>query len=142
MGSRSIWVEGHPQPQGSMRGFVHKGRVLLTDSNKKMKPWRAKIASVAAELGLPEFKGAVKMEVVFWLPCPKYSAKAHEKSDVLPTKRPDLDKLLRAIGDALTDVWFADDSQVVEIHAVKAMNHPLREGSEAGVLITCTELTS
>jgi Holliday junction resolvase RusA-like endonuclease len=42
------------------------------------------------------------------------------KAGLLPTVRPDADKLLRAILDALTGVGYADDSQVVQAAIMKA----------------------
>ncbi|WP_257898915.1 RusA family crossover junction endodeoxyribonuclease [Rhodococcus qingshengii] len=36
-------------------------------------------------------------------------------------KRPDIDKISRAILDAITGVLIADDSQVVDLHATKRL---------------------
>jgi crossover junction endodeoxyribonuclease RusA len=58
----------------------------------------------------------VAIELHFGLPKPKSAPKRRR---VWPDKRPDLDKLIRAVLDALTQVIFADDSQVVEIRATK-----------------------
>jgi Holliday junction resolvase RusA-like endonuclease len=35
------------------------------------------------------------------------------------TRRPDLDKLIRSVLDAITGVLIQDDSQIVGLHAVK-----------------------
>jgi crossover junction endodeoxyribonuclease RusA len=36
-------------------------------------------------------------------------------------RRPDVDKLSRAVGDALSGVCWRDDSQVVDLHATKRL---------------------
>lgn len=56
----------------------------------------------------------VSVRITFFIPHPK-TVKRH-----MPTVPPDIDKLCRAVLDALTDagVW-ADDSQVVDLGATK-----------------------
>ncbi|MBQ1296107.1 MAG: RusA family crossover junction endodeoxyribonuclease, partial [Clostridiales bacterium] len=56
----------------------------------------------------------VVLEVTFYLAKPK-SNKLKEPSN----KKADLDKLVRAVNDALSGLVFYDDSQVVEINASK-----------------------
>jgi len=58
---------------------------------------------------------AIFLSVTFLMPRPKsLPKKVHQ--DV---KRPDLDKLIRAVMDALTGIYYQDDSQVVLISATK-----------------------
>jgi len=45
---------------------------------------------------------------------PKYA-----KKDAEPTKKPDLDKLIRAAGDALSTIAYRDDAQITFISAMK-----------------------
>jgi Holliday junction resolvase RusA-like endonuclease len=40
-----------------------------------------------------------------------------------PTTKPDLDKLARAVLDALTGVYYLDDAQVVSLDLQKAYTH-------------------
>ena len=58
---------------------------------------------------------------------PSLAAKVRE-----PAKRPDLDKLVRAVKDALTKVLWHDDGQVVEILARKFYAQP---GAPVGVSV-------
>lgn len=106
-----FFVPGIPVPQGSIRGFVVNGRAVLTSDNTKLKPWRNSVTAlaVAAMRGHDRFENAVAVKYVFTMPRPKSVKRAE------PTVKPDLDKLVRAINDALTQagVW-RDDSQVVE----------------------------
>ncbi len=67
------------------------------------------------------WEGPVGIDLHFGLPKPKSAPK---KRRVWPDKRPDLDKLTRAVLDALTYVVYADDSQVVEIRATKDYGAP------------------
>jgi len=66
---------------------------------------------------------------MFVMPIPK----SKRKSEYFPRKRPDLDKLIRAIDDGVTGVWLKDDSVVVEIHAYKVY------GEETGAWIILSE---
>lgn len=108
-----ILVAGVPIPQGSMR---HVGNGVIISSNPKLKKWRAQIAKeVVAIYGEPEITEPVSISVIFNLPKPK-SVKRQE-----PTVPPDLDKLQRAVGDALSIdcKYLKDDSVITEWHAYK-----------------------
>ena len=60
--------------------------------------------------------GPIELMICFRLPKPKSLQK---KSKVWHTTRPDLDKLLRSVNDALQGVIYANDSQIVSIHCWK-----------------------
>lgn len=102
-----FWVDGVPIPQGSKKGFVVGKRAVLVDDNKdKLKPWRAAVAK-AADLAVT-FDGAVIVEATFYLPRPKTVKRKY------PSVKPDLDKLMRALGDGMTDGGLlVDDSLIV-----------------------------
>lgn len=115
-------VHGLPAPQGSTRAFVVKGKPIITSTAKGLSAWRRLVADVAQDFA-PEqpWQGPVGIDLHFGLPKPKSAPKTRR---VWPDKRPDLDKLTRAVLDALTYVVFADDSQVVEIRATKDYGAP------------------
>ncbi len=112
-------VYARPEPQGSMRAFVRKrayGKqfAAVTHDNPKVRSFRQE-ASKAALVAMHQNgrhmlpRGvAVALQATFFLRKPKSAA----KSVRLPTKRPDLSKLLRALEDALTGIVYEDDSQV------------------------------
>lgn len=108
-------VFGTPQPQGSARAFVVKGRAVVTSANPNLKDWRNLVSVAAREAmaGLPPVDGAVEVNVVFWLARPKSVKRASV------TVKPDIDKCLRAVLDSLTSVVFQDDAQVVLVGASK-----------------------
>ena len=59
--------------------------------------------------------GPVRVHVSFYLPKPKSAP----KRTIPHVKKPDIDKLMRAILDALKGVVWTDDSQVTSISATK-----------------------
>jgi crossover junction endodeoxyribonuclease RusA len=127
----TFFVAGKPIPQGSMRAFVAKGRPIITSTSKNLRTWRDLIAMVAQE-HRPEklMEGAIAVELHFILQRPKSAPK---RKIIKPTKRPDLDKLVRACLDALTAVIFRDDNQVVELHATKSYDYRSPPGVQISV---------
>jgi len=110
-------VVGVPAPKGSTRAFVIKGRAVTTESNPHTRPWAALVKDAARQDGpIPFPRGtAVHLGVVFVLPRPV----SLPKKVTTHTKKPDLDKLARAVKDALTGVVWSDDSQVVSMALTK-----------------------
>lgn len=128
-----IRVNGIPAPQGSKR---HVGNGVLVESSRRVKPWReavraetqraleARGLAAAAERGEP-----VLVDLMFHVPRPA----SLPKRVLLPTRRPDLDKLVRSTLDGLDDGGaFADDAQIVGITASK---HYARDDYPPGVTI-------
>lgn len=120
----SFFVAGTPKPQGSKRAFVHPKtrRAILTESaGAALKDWRYDVKTTAimkmAGKDMIVTPKAVMLKVNFILPRPVSLPKT--KPTPLAAKKPDTDKLLRAIGDALTGVVYSDDSQVIELHGFK-----------------------
>jgi crossover junction endodeoxyribonuclease RusA len=116
----SFIVYMKPEPQGSSRAFVKNGRAIITSANQKLRPFRSEVTRMAlSKLGdraQPLFvKGEpVKLYLKF-----AFQRPASAKKRTHPCVKPDLDKLQRAVLDALTGVMYDDDAQVVEIDASK-----------------------
>jgi len=120
-------VYGVAQPKGNMRAFHPKGMKfpILTDSNRNVKSWSQLVAQAASEAiqQLPEhdravMTGAVRLSVRFFMPRPKkYTTKSRLQAPCITM--PDWDKLSRAVGDALSQVVYRDDSQIVEAVVTK-----------------------
>ncbi len=118
----SFEVHGLPIPQGSTRVWMVNGKPITTSSARGLGAWRRLVADVAQNYAPKEpWDGPVGIELHFGLPKPKSAPK---RKRVWPDKRPDLDKLTRAVLDALTYVVFADDSQVIDIRASKDYGAP------------------
>ena len=114
----SFTVYGKPEPQGSTRAFIRGGRPITTSDNKGLKAWREDVANVAQQHIPPDglLDGAVVLRVRFVFFRPKsVSAKKRPHHTV----KPDLDKLIRAIGDALKGKIYTEDARVVKIEALK-----------------------
>ena len=75
--------------------------------------WRAFIANAAKAAGCKPIESPIILTMVFRLKRPKTVKRDH------PTVAPDLDKLARGVGDALTGTAYADDSQIIRIIASK-----------------------
>ena len=127
MSEFTIWVPGIPQPQGSIqyKGRSRAGKPILTSDNARLKPWRQMITWLVsiAEDWQP-IEGGVAVEINFVFTRPAFHS---GKKGLLPSApadhlvKPDLDKLVRAVLDALTEAGaFRDDSQVVRILTTKA----------------------
>lgn len=134
-------VIGIPVAQGSLKAFTPKGwkRPVLTSTAKGLKAWRALIASAAQSqlnANTPPWRGPVVVRVQFYLPRPKgHSGKRGllPSAPLHPVSRPDLDKCLRASLDALTDIVWADDSQVVQVTVAKAYADACPPGMRATI---------
>jgi Holliday junction resolvase RusA-like endonuclease len=94
--------------------------------------WRAAVRAAAATAmgATPPLTGPVLLAVHFGLLRPRSQVGARgqlrRRAPRFPATRPDLDKLIRAIGDALTGVVWHDDGQVVAVVAAKGWTVPAR----------------
>lgn len=118
-----VFVPGKPAPQGSKRYLgVKGGRGITVESSKAVAPWRADIRDLVLKHRDDRFTTfqpgeAIDVELNFVMPRP---VSAPKRSTPPAVKRPDVDKLARAVLDALSaaGVW-ADDSQVTRLVASK-----------------------
>lgn len=113
-------VFGIPKPQGSKKAFHHRstGRIVMTEAaGAPLRDWRSEVKQTAAVemVGRPVIcqPSGIGLTVEFILPRPVSLPKT--KATPLAVKKPDLDKLVRAVCDALKGVVYADDSQVVSM---------------------------
>jgi Holliday junction resolvase RusA-like endonuclease len=106
-------VYGLPQPKGSMKYIGHHGgKPRLKSTSKGLPAWDEAVQVHAAKAcgtkAPPYFDGPVRVDIVFTCPRPKKA-----KDQRYPVTKPDLDKLTRAIYDALKQAGvFIDDSYV------------------------------
>lgn len=115
-------VVGVPIGQGSKKAFVNKttGRAVVVDEKSRaLKDWRAAIANAARdELGRvprPPMDGPIEVKIYFRF--------ANSKSDPYRfwhAVKPDLDKLVRAVFDALTEGGaIRDDARICALTTKK-----------------------
>jgi Holliday junction resolvase RusA-like endonuclease len=120
-----FFVSGVPKAQPRVKAFVRGGHagVYTPDSAES---WKQAVRQQAAA-NAPEslVTAPIRVELDFFLPRPK----SHHKRDgslkadqpIWHCKKPDLDNLIKAVTDAITDtqrIWL-DDSQICEISATK-----------------------
>ena len=126
----TFFVPGTPIAQGSKNAFVSpktlKAHVVET-SHAKLQDWRFLIEAYAGKHRPDKpSKKAIVLTARFLIIRPKghYGTGRNAKelnrlASRFPTGNRDLDKLARAIGDALTGIFYADDSQVVDLFTIK-----------------------
>jgi crossover junction endodeoxyribonuclease RusA len=111
-------VTARPRAQGNHR--VSPQGKIYEQRSAALRDWREAVAWCArAEMRrrVPS-SGPVSVHLSFRLPAPRRAVRP------LPTTRPDLDKLTRAVLDALTGICFFDDSQVTSLWAQKVYGPP------------------
>jgi len=128
---------GIPRPQGSKDQF---GREACRD----VKPWRYDI-KCACEDARPEGWDKTRrigISVVFTFSRPKkhYKLNGELREDApyyVVSRKGDLDKLCRALGDALTGIAYDDDDQVVNLYASKRY---CTEDEDPGAIVSILSL--
>jgi Holliday junction resolvase RusA-like endonuclease len=133
-------VDGIPKPQGSKRAFVNPKtrRAVVVDDNKAaLRDWRGDVKWMALKVMNDKRMilqpAGVYLEIEFVMPRPLSTPKSKTP---LAVKKPDIDKLIRAVMDALTGVVYNDDAQVVHLVVGKRL---AEIGEGPGALITVTE---
>lgn len=115
-----FFAPGTPAPQGSKR---HVGGGRMVESSKALPAWRDTVAwSARHAMGSrPTILEPVGVTVEFRFPMPKSARRTDREMGKVPRPRkPDVDKLSRAVLDALVDAGvIGDDSQVVALVATK-----------------------
>ena len=119
----TMFVPGVPAPQGSK---VALGGMAMREASAGLQAWRMRIGLAAnqARHGRELYTDAVSVRLSFVLPRPKALA---GRQTPPAAKRPDLDKLSRAVFDALTGTLWKDDSLVVTLMAHKRIAGPAEQ---------------
>jgi Holliday junction resolvase RusA-like endonuclease len=120
-------VAGIPVPQGSKNPWGG-------EANPHLKGWRQAVADAAARaLHVEPLPGPVRVQAEFVFPRPKahyrtgrYAQELRVAAPYWHTSTPDLDKLQRAIGDALTGILVRDDAQIAAWLVSKRYGQPAR----------------
>lgn len=130
-----------PATQGSKR---HVGNGIMRETNARLPAWRSTVANAALATNYPLTAAPVSISIVFRFLRPK----GHFLKSGLSPKAPlhltskqkgDIDKLSRAVLDALTGTLLHDDSQVVQLSAHKRYT---TQQERPGALITIIPLAA
>lgn len=119
----SFTVFGEPVAQGRPRFSNHSGFTRAYDP-KKSKDFKQYVKLVAAEHRPPALlEGPLLLEVKVFKPTlksfSKKKAAAAESGVLRPVTKPDVDNYVKGIKDALKQIIWNDDSQVVDLHVSK-----------------------
>ena len=131
---------GKPRTKGSTTSFVKKDGTVATHdaAGTPGLTWEQGVASAAlvarAQAGERMIVGQpVAVTAVFYQPrgpghfgTGRNSGRLLPSAPVHPAKKPDVDKYLRRVLDALSGVLFQDDGQVVAVSGIKRWGDPAR----------------
>lgn len=122
-------VPGDPVAKGRARSFVRNGHVAHYTPEKTARYENLVRLAAAQAMGTTApIEVAVCLVVRAYMPIPKsWSMKKKQAAvldEVLPTSRPDLDNIVKAIKDGGNGVTWRDDSQVVDLIASKRYGLP------------------
>lgn len=117
MSRTEILIEAFGEPASQGSHSVINGRIVQVNSSKHKK-WRNAVVFAALDLIGEDWEPIdepVELSVIFYLPRPKTV-----QDRKYPSVTPDLDKLVRAVADSLTDAGiYADDSRIIRLTATK-----------------------
>ena len=139
-----IRVYGVPIPQGSKTLRRGGGKVWMSDDNShRLKAWRRTVATAWQAAEHPTVSGAAILGAQFLIPRPRsHYGTGRNAATVKPTAprwvpvRPDLDKYVRAVSDALTDAGaWEDDARMVAVAAFKMY---CDDPADAGAIVFVT----
>jgi len=107
----SFFVNGIAKPKGSKTLVrVKSGRYTMRESaGVPLKDWMKAVSLQASQTFSEPMGGPIQLYLTFYMRKPKRMKRE------LPCVRPDLDKLIRGVNDALSNIAFFDDSQVVVV---------------------------
>lgn len=105
------------KPLGKQRPRVTKAGITYTPARTVSYETLVKELYIMQHYG-KQLEGPLKMTIKAYFPIPK-SASRKKHVDMLngverPTKKPDTDNVAKIIGDALNQLAYQDDSQIVE----------------------------
>lgn len=120
-----LYVQGKPIPKGNHKAFQRGSKIFITDAQGgTLSDWQDAIRVQARKYcKSPISETVFFLRVTFMFKHPKnhYTAKGDKSKHwrYYHVKRPDVDKLLRAVLDALTGTVYDDDSQVQLLNSTK-----------------------
>jgi Holliday junction resolvase RusA-like endonuclease len=119
-----LWVPGAAVAKGRPRATSFGGKVrTYTPAKTRNYENLVKLEAGRVMAGKDLIEGPVSLHVTAHLQVPQSWSKKKQSSalsgELLPTSRPDVDNYAKAVLDALNEVVFRDDSQVVMLIASK-----------------------
>lgn len=113
-----ILVEG--KIKGKARPRVFNGHAVTPKDTVNYENW---VRLNYKEQSGKYLEGPIKAKIIAYYKIPKSYTKAKrlacKQNIILPTKKPDIDNCIKVILDSLNGIAYKDDSQIVEVIAVK-----------------------
>ncbi len=111
-----VQIDGNPVPYARPRVTRH-GTYNPRHKEKK------NIASLLSSHKFKRLTEPLKATLIFSLPIPKSTSKKNRAAmlahTIVPTKKPDIDNLIKFILDCANGVLFEDDKQIIQLVASK-----------------------
>jgi len=125
-------VKGKQRPR-----MTRGGHVYTPTQTREAEAMIAKLGREAMG-DRPLLTGPVTLGVIVYTAPPKSASKAVRAAmlagEMLPTKKPDLDNVLKLIADALNGIVYVDDSQIVQLWILKEYAEEARTIVQIGTL--------
>lgn len=121
----SFLIPGEPIAKARARVFFNKkaNRVMAYTPTKTASFENFIKLIVATEWPRPPILGPIIMTIRIFKSMPKSLLKKKinqaENGDIRPVTRPDCDNYLKSISDALNNLVYKDDSQIISVHVHK-----------------------
>lgn len=122
-------VPGEPVAKGRARSFIRNGHIGHYTPEKTVS--YEKLVKEAAQKSMGDklpAEGAVSLVVRAYMGIPTSWSQKKQRAaalgEITPTKRPDLDNIVKAIKDGANCVTWKDDSQVIDVRASKRYGTP------------------
>jgi len=125
-------VEGKPEGKGRPR-FARRGNFVTTYTDNKTKTYENKIRDIAMVAMGASKPLTTPLEAFIYIsyPVPASYSKSRTKNCLegleRPTKKPDIDNVIKAFLDSMNGIIYVDDTQVVELHSTKVYGEPYVE---------------
>lgn len=128
-------IPGQPVAKGRAK-FARRGNFVTAYTPDKTARYEnlVKLAAQAAmgvtifDIGNPPLEGPVELSVMAYMSIPaSWSMKKQRAAalgEIMPTSKPDLDNVIKAIKDGCNKVAWKDDSQVVDLISKKRYGVP------------------
>jgi len=117
-------VPGTPVPKGRPR-FARRGNFVSAYTDDKTASYEnlVKVKAEQAMRGVALFEGPVFVTVSLYVTPPASWSQKKQRAalagEVMPTSKPDIDNVVKGIFDAINDVVWRDDKQVVTLAVSK-----------------------
>lgn len=137
----TICIPGEPVGKGRPRVSTIGGHArMFTPAKTKSYEETVKSEAVASMRGMEPLSGPVALRLELYLGVPASYPKGRRakclSGEIWPTKKPDIDNVVKAICDAFNGVVWIDDVQVVSMAVVK------RYGETPCVLANVEQITA